>query len=362
LASKIAANVVKQALRIKEDDVVHITTSKHMLGLADELAIECRKAGAETTTIYWSEPLWYWSLESLPLEWLRGASKTDATLLDVATATISMAVAADPKPMAKISAERWEANSEGADHWYRKFIERKVRNVTLAIGTVTPQRARAYGFNYSTWKRSTENALKADYEKIAQTGRRLRGILDGSTREVRLASKSGTDLRFRLGGRKAWVDDGVLDEDDLATGTFDTTLPAGCINIAPDEVSANGTVAFDLPTPQRGKLIRGIKWSFENGKITEFTAAKNGGMVIPIWEKATGDRSKFGWFGIGFNPAGKTGFLADNIASGIVTVGIGENKLFGGKNVSTFTFQGALKKSTLTVDNQTVVADGKLMI
>jgi len=362
MVSKIAENVVKQALRIREDDVVHITASKHMLRLAEELAIECRRAGAETSTLYWSEPVWYWSLENLPVEWLRGPSKTDATLLDVATATISMAVAADPKPMARISAERWEANSEGADPYYRKIIERKVRNVTLAIGAVTPQRARAYGFNYAAWKRTTENALKADYKKVAETGRKIRGMLDGSTYEVHVTSKAGTDLRFRLAGRKAWVDDGILDDEDLAAGTFDTTLPAGSISVAADEDSANGIVRFDLPIPQRGKLIKGLAWSFENGTLSKFTATKNGDMIIPVWEKATGDRSRFGWFGVGFNPAAKTGFLADGIASGAVSIGVGDNKLLGGKNTSTFGFQGTLNKSTVTINNQTIVTDGKLVI
>ena len=362
MVSRIVENVVKQALRIQEDDIVHITASRHMLSLAEELAIECRKAGAETTTLYWSEPVWYWSLENLPVEWLRGASKTDATLLDVATATITMAVAADPKPMARISAERWEANSEGADFYYRKMIERKVRNATLAIGTVTPQRARAYGFNYSAWKRTTENALKSDYKKIAETGRKLRGMLDGSTHEVHVTSKTGTDLRFRLAGRKAWVDDGILDDEDLAAGTFDTTLPAGSISVAADEDTANGTVTFDLTIPQRGKLIKGLTWSFENGMVSKFTAARNGDTIIPVWEKATGDRDRFGWFGIGFNPAAKTGFLADGIASGAVTIGVGDNRLFGGKNTSTFGFQGTLKKSTVTINNQPIVTDGKLVI
>jgi leucyl aminopeptidase (aminopeptidase T) len=362
LVSRIAENVVKQTLRIREDDVVHIVSSKHMLSLADELAMECRKAGAETTTIFWSEPLWYWSLENLPIDWLRGASKTDLTLLDAATATISMSGVADPRPMARISAERWQANSEGADVWYRKMLERKVRNVTLGIGVVTPQRARAYGFNYPAWKRSTENALKEDYSKIAETGRKLRALLDGKTHEVRVTTKAGSDLRFRLAGRKAWVDDGILDDEDLAAGTFDTTLPAGCVNVAPDEDSANGTVAFDLPIPQRGKLIKGVKWTFANGSISEFTAAKNGNMILPVWEKATGDRSKFAWFGIGMNPAAKTGFLGDNIASGAVTIGIGENKVLGGKNVSTFGFQGTLKKSTVIIGDQTIVTDGKLTI
>jgi len=362
MVSTIAQNVVKQSLRIKEEDIVHINASKHMLSLADELAIECRKAGAETTTLYWSEPVWYWSLEKLPVDWLRGASKTDLAMLDVATAFINMAGPADPKPMAKIPPDRWQANAEGADVWYRKAIERKVRSATLAIGTVTPQRARAYGFNYSAWKRSIESALKADYSKIAGTGRKLRELMDGSSHEVHITSKTGTDLKFRLAGRKCWVDDGILDDEDLAAGTFDTTLPAGFVNVAPDENSANGTVIFDLPIPIRGKLVRGLVWSFENGQITKFTATKNGDMVIPLWEKGTGDKSQVGLLGIGFNPSAKAGFLINQIVSGAVTIGVGENKILGGRNVSTFGFQGTLKRSTVVIDGQTVVSDGKLAI
>ena len=165
-----------------------------------------------------------------------------------------------------------------------------------------------------------------------------------------------------MAGRKPWVDDGILDEADLSTGTFETNLPAGYIAIAPDESSANGKVTFDLPIPQRGKLIQGLSWSFENGQVTKFTATKNGDMTIPIWEKSTGDKSRFGWFGIGFNDAAKTGFLNNTIPRGAVTLGIGENKLIGGQNQSTFTFQAALKKSTVVVGGQTIVAEGKLSL
>lgn len=362
MPSTISQNVVNQALRIKEEDVVHINASKHMLGLAEELAIECRKAGAETTTMYWSELVWYWSLENLPIDWLRGASKTDLAMLDVATAVINMAGAADPRPMQKIPPDRWQANAEGADFSYRKAIDRKVRSATLAIGTVTPQRARAYGFNYPAWKRTTETAMKADYGKIAATGRKLRALMEGASHEVHLTSKNGTDLKFRLAGRKCWVDDGILDDEDLAAGTFDTTLPAGLVSVAPDEGTANGTIVFDLPIPIRGKLVDGLVWSFDNGNITKFTAKKNGEMVIPLWEKGTGDKNRFGSFGIGFNPGAKPGFLNNQIVSGAVTIGVGENKIIGGRNVSTFGFQGTLKCSTAVIDGQTVVSDGKLAI
>jgi leucyl aminopeptidase (aminopeptidase T) len=332
-----------------------------MLDLADEIAMECRRAGAETTTVCWSEPVWYSSLRELPLDWLRGASKTDLALLDVGTARVNLAGPADPGPMVKIPSERWAANSEGADYAYRRYAERKPRSATLALTWVTPQRARSYRFSYSTWRRATEAALLADYAKLSSAGMKLRELLDAA-REVHVTAKNGTDLSFRLAGRGSFVDDGVIDEGDVASGNFETTLPAGHILVAPDENSAEGTVIFDLPVPYRCKFIDRLSWSFRNGQITEFKASKNADAIVPIWEKSTGDKSRIGFFGIGFNHAARTGFLNNGIASGAVTLGVGDNSTLGGQNKSTFAFQGTLKKSTVSLDGRTIVSEGRLAI
>jgi leucyl aminopeptidase (aminopeptidase T) len=362
MVSRIAQNIVNQSLRIKENDVVLIIASGHMPDLADEVTVESRKAGAETTTIFWSEPVWYWSLAELPFEWLRGPSRTDLALLDVATAVVNLESVADPKPMARISSERWAANSEGANHWYRKYIERKPRSVSLSLTSVTPQRARAYRFSYPAWKRNTENALKANYSRISTTGKKLQNMFDNSNQKVHITANNGTDLSFRLAGRKSLMDDGIIDDSDLASGSFETMLPAGFINIAPEEQSANGNVVFDLPVPQRGKLVRDLSWHFKNGQLTKFVAAKNSETVLPMWEGSTGEKSRFGSFRIGFNYAAKVGFLNNFIVSGTVTLGIGENKILGGENESTFGFQGTLGKSTVVIDGQTLVSEGKLAV
>jgi len=332
-----------------------------MLDLADEIAIECRRAGAETTTLFWSEPVWYSSILELPLDWLRGASKTDLALLDTASVNINLAAATDPAQMAKISPERLEANSVGADYSYRRYIERKPRTANLTLPLVTPQRARSYKFSYPAWKRATESALRADYAKISAVGLKLRPLLDNAN-EVHITSKNGTDLRFQMAGRKSLVDDGVIDDADLSSGNFQTTLPAGDIHVAPKESSASGIVVFDLPVTLRGKLIHGLSWSFENGEISKFMAAKNADIIVPLWENATGDKSRLGFFGIGFNYAAKTGFMNDAIASGAVTLGVGDNKAIGGQNVSTFGAQATLKKSRVELDGRTVVSEGKLVI
>ena len=50
------------------------------------------------------------------------------------------------------------------------------------------------------------------------------------------------------------------------------------------------------------------------------------------------------------------------MASGVVTVGIGGNDDIGGANKTDFYFAGVLTKATLTIDGNTIVKNGKLMI
>jgi leucyl aminopeptidase (aminopeptidase T) len=360
--SKVAENVVDQSLRIRDDDVVGITSSRHMLDLADEIAMRCRLAGAETTTLFWSEPVWYWSLEKLPTEWLRAPNKVDGALLDVLTATISINGAADPAPLTRIPAERWTANAEGADHWYRKYLERKPRSATLNTALVTPERARAYGLPFSDWEHSISKALETDLANMRAAGKRIEAFFDQSQRQIRITSRNGTDITFRQAGRKCRNDDGMLDDEDLASGNFETHLPAGYLSMAPEEESANGRIVFDLPTPLGGKFVDGIRWEFDNGKVRNFDASRNGDMLLELWRKATGDKDRMGLFGIGFNHDAVTGFFNDNIAAGVVTFGIGDNRALGGKNESSFAFQGSLGRSTVVVDDQPIVSNGTLLI
>jgi len=266
------------------------------------------------------------------MEWLRAPNKVDLTLLDAATAAISMTGMVDSTPLARIPAERWTANSDGANPYYKKSIQRKLRTANINLSLVTSPRAAAYGFPFKEWKQNVEDSLTTDFSKLQTTGKKLASAINGSSAEVRVTSKNGTNVTFRLAERKSRNDDGVIDEEDLAAGTHETNLPAGHLRVAPSEESANGRVTFDLPVLFAGKRIENVSWVLKDGNVTEFTASSNADLILDLWKKSTGDKSKFGWFGLGFNPATRIGFMNDANVSGAVTLGIGENTDLDGKN------------------------------
>lgn len=296
------------------------------------------------------------------MEWLRTPNKVDLTMLDVATATISMNSMVDPTPMSRIPGERWAANSDGANPYYKKSLERHLRTANVNLSLVTSPRAAAYGIQFNEWKQNVEDSLTTDFSQLQTSGKKLASTINGSSAQVQVASRNGTNVTFQLAKRKSKNDDGVLDEEDLAAGTYETNLPAGHLRVAPSEESANGRVTFDLPVLFAGKRIENVSWVLKDGNVTEFTASKNAELVLNLWKKSTGDKGKFGWFGLGFNPATRIGLMNDPNVSGAVTLGIGENTDLGGRNQSTFGFQGTISKATVTVDGRVIIKDGTLEI
>ncbi|HKW43689.1 MAG TPA: hypothetical protein VJP06_05815, partial [Thermoplasmata archaeon] len=56
------------------------------------------------------------------------------------------------------------------------------------------------------------------------------------------------------------------------------------------------------------------------------------------------------------------GFLQDDIVSGAVEIGIGDNTEYGGTNRTEFGFGGRLTNATVRIGNKTVVDAGRLAI
>jgi leucyl aminopeptidase (aminopeptidase T) len=139
-------------------------------------------------------------------------------------------------------------------------------------------------------------------------------------------------------------------------------LPTGSVTVSVVEDSALGKVTFDLPVPHLGKLVHGLQWVFENGRVVAFNAEKNLDAVKPVFDRAHGDKDKIASLTIGLNPRAKTGFISDSLAKGAVTIGIGSNLDIGGKNDSDYGFEATLSQATIELDGRTVVENGKITV
>lgn len=359
----LAKSIVKESLRTKEYESVVITTYPHTMELAEQVALECQKSGADPIMLLDTDAVFYGQFKNYSVENLRKTSAHCLGLAEYANSYVWLGGPKDPSEMAKVPKERWEASNKGEEAHYDMWNEKKPKSVGVALGQVTRERAKAYGFNHAKWKEMVEAAIAVDYRQMASFGKTVAGLLSAPV-DVHMTAENGTDLRFRLAGagRKAYVNDGVISDEDLATGNRDTSLPAGDVWVAPIEESAEGVFISDVNIPQMGKLIEGLSWTFKGGKVTDFTAKKNVALAQTGWGTATGAKDMFGGLGLGINRKAQPGFLSNSIVSGAVTVSIGDNRSLDGKNVSGYGYHGTLIRGTVEVAGKTVIRAGKWTI
>jgi leucyl aminopeptidase (aminopeptidase T) len=360
LYEELAKTVVKDSLKTNSNDVVTITTWDHTIDVANAMAVECFKQGADAMISLWTDEYYYGLLKELSEESLRIPSKICRAFTEAETATINMFGPKNPEGLKKLSPSKLNAWVEGERKGhYPRNIERKIRNVSLPLALLTPERAKVYGFNLEKWKKVINNSLTMDLKKIAKVGRSIASVLEKG-RTANLTATNGTKLAFELGKRPVHVDDGIIDKKDVAKKSLDTQLPTGSVLTTLIETSGDGKIVFDRPLQQMGFNISGIKWQFKAGKLTSMKATKNLEPISKQFEKASGDKDKIGYLQIGLNPKAEYGYLTDYIVEGAVQIGIGDNEYIGGKNKSTFGMAATLSKATLKIDGETIVKNGKI--
>ncbi len=357
---ELAKIVVKDALNIDSTDVVTITTWDHTIDVANAMAVECFKQGADAMLSLWTDEYYYGLLRELSEKSLGEPSKICQAFTELETATINMFGPKNPEGLKRLSPSKLNAWGEGErKSHYPRNIERKIRNVSIPLGLLTPERAKVYGFKLEHWKKVMNSALTMDLMKIAKMGRNIAAALE-KAQVVHLTASNGTNLTFELNKRPVHVDDGIIDKEDIEKKTLDAQLPAGSVLTTIVETSGNGKVVFDRPLQSMGLNIPGIEWKFKNGKLTSMKAKKNLEPASKQVEKATGDKDKISFLQIGLNPKAEYGYLMDNIVEGAVQIGIGDNEYIGGKNSSSFGMAATMGKATLDIDGRTIIRNGRL--
>lgn len=359
-AERLARSVVRQSLRPKEYESVIVSTYPHTIDLAEQISLECQKLGADPLMVLDTDATFYGGLKNFSEENLKKCSSHCTGLLDYVRSYVWLGGPRDPAPMARTPKEKFAAMYEGEQAHYEKALVKKPKNVVVALGAVTRERAKVYGFNYAKWRAMVESAIAVDYGRLSAAGAKAMALLSQEA-DVRVRADNGTDLRFRLAGatRQPEVDDGMISDEDLAAEVTDVSLPAGNIAVAPVEESAQGTFVADVGIPQVGRLIEGLSWTFRDGRVVDFTAKRNLVAAQTGWETATGAKDMFGSFTIGLNPKAKPGFLQNFVAGGTVSIGIGENRGNGGKNESTYGFGSSLGSATVEIGGKAVIDRGR---
>src|SRR5207244_553671 len=101
--------------------------------------------------------------------------------------------------------------------------------------------------------------------------------------------------------------DGIVDDEDIAAGVFESSIPSGSVTLLPQETSAEGVVVFDVPQAWAGRSIRRMRWEFRSGRLTKFEGDAAALALRKQYEVSTGDRDRISSFTIGTNTTAALG-------------------------------------------------------
>src|SRR5438445_11247650 len=250
--STLAENAVKNCLRIRADDNVTIFCYPHTLPLAEDLAVECFRRGADALLNLYTDRYYSAYMKHLTVEQLRKPSAFCRGLSELSTAQFNVGALEDPAGYRRVPPEKMAADGEAETEAHAPIRERKVRSLFLAIALVTRPRAKAYGYNFAARQRNVRAASEVSSKTLTTAGQKLAGIL-GTADTLHVGAKGGTDLPVATRGRRPMIFDGSGDDDKIAAGQPEASIPSGSVRGSPDGPRSTGRVGLHAAPASGGR-------------------------------------------------------------------------------------------------------------
>ncbi len=367
----LSKQILDGCLRTKPGQRVWIDSWDHTLKLGSDLAWESRKRGCEVLLTVQPEDLWLRSMIEAPLELVDNLPAHFVAALEETDIYIYTLGPRKPIPWDKIPSERRKSvsvwldtrydKSRFAEQWAIVARKKKVKMQAIEATLATQERAEVAGLEYEEWKRVMFEGCMADPEVMSSHSESLVSAMGGDG-EVRVTTPFGTDLRFRLDKRPVDYSNGLATEEKAERGEV-AFLPAGGVEVSAAEDSAEGRIVYDATIRAEKGLVQGLSLRLAQGRVKD-VSAKSGKEIFdasPL-RKRTGDENRFAFFGFGLNPKLRHGFTQDDKVLGGVTIGFGDNRDKGGKNVASGGRWASMTKATVTIRGQRIMEDGRLLV
>jgi leucyl aminopeptidase (aminopeptidase T) len=204
-------------------------------------------------------------------------------------------------------------------------------------------------------------SIMVDYEAQATTVRRFADAFTNAS-EIRVKTRSGTDLAMRVDGRVGNCCPGfVRKAGDLGSP------PDIEANISPIETSAQGIAVIDgsIACPDLGLLKAPVTLALENGSVVEIDSALDEYVeaLTQMLGPSGSPRRVLAECGVGLNPNARLRgvMLVDEGTLGCVHFGFGANHAVGGCNVVDFHLDFVMRDASLWVDGVSMIRDGALL-
>src|SRR6185312_2309331 len=177
------------------------------------------------------------------------------------------------------------------------------------------------------------------------------------TREIRVSSPAGTDLRATVAGREpmAWLTGICRNAGEVSA------LPGGEVSLPPIEGTAEGIVVWERVASDLGALEAPVTITVRAGRAVAIEGGPSAARLRAIVESVV-DADNIGEIGIGLNPEARIGdeITEAKKAFGTVHVALGDSaNEYGGLVECDVHLDGLVMSPTIAFDGVPVVVDGR---
>jgi len=359
-ADRLGRAVLRERLGLRPKERVTIECYPSSLPWAAGFVREARRAGAFPIVHYEDEAAYWDAAEHGRAEMLGALPAHEKAALESSDVYVYFWGPEDIARRQRLAGKAQSALFAFNPQWYKVAAKAGVRGARMAIARATPQNAARYGVPLARWRTALLGASIQDPRSFLPAVKKLERPLAGRG-SVRITHPNGTDLTLALADRPVQKATGLLPPARERGGFgFMVNVPDGSVYVSVDESTADGTLVANRRTTNSGLLLEGGRFTFRNGRLTNYRFGSGGRDFARTYREATGAKARPSFLEVGLVP-GLPGmpFLEEN-ELGAVTVGVGGNSAFGGKNDSSLFQYLTVAGADLTIRGRSVVKGGRV--
>lgn len=339
---RVAKKVLTETLRMQKGEALTVEAWNNGLDFASHVVAEARAMGCTAVMLLEDEKAYVEGVRRAPKDSLGLIGKNEYNLLAGTDAYVFIPGPALQAYSKLLTPAELADSTRYNSLWYDAAEKAKLRGARLTFGYVGKDMARMLGKSVDQVVKGQLLAALADFGEISRKANAVGSRLsDGSVASL---ESGGAELRFVLKGEIV-VDDGIVDEKDVAAGNNMTYVPPGIVTKELDPASVEGKVKVSSTLAKYG-VLAGAELEFKNGKLTGWRS-KDRAMLGKLLESVPEEKRRLSLMGVGANQAMNYGLGQDRFVGGAVVLGgLGFNAL--------------VKNASLSVGGSPLVSQGAI--
>lgn len=340
----LAPKLIKEALRVKEGEVIEVTLigERDYLDVLDAFTLSISQIGAFPVIRLNSPSYRQRFLQLVPEKYLKKPPPHMIKWIADIDRHIHLIADSPILNSIHIAEKRRQAHSDA-----RKKITGRIQQKNISsIYIPTQQLANYCGTQRDIFEEQILNGLDINYRDIRRKCRQVADKIKRKNKEIILGSANKFTLTCRFADRHVHVEDGRHE------------LPCGMVFFSPLENTVNGSVLIDRCWIN-SKQVNHLLLEFSDGHLVNSSAESNHKHFLDLLKNSYGDSDVFAGIGIGLNSGLQEqigNHLTDFYVNGSVHISLGSNLIYGGANSSDMFIRLPVVEPNLFIDGESLVS------